>query len=114
MGCAHRAAYRRRRHGPNPGRTLDDHDLLAIQCRHEALDRDGREGLAGAQDLLEDEALDRQPGIELAKLDLLLDAQERVEPAVELGRVVIGSLAESLLILTSLSKTSTSSAVRHS
>src|ERR1700674_399001 len=52
---------------------------------------------SGAEYLLEDEALDREPGIELAKRDLLLDAQEIVEPAVELRRRVVGGLAKGLL-----------------
>ncbi len=50
----------------------------------------------GAQDLLEDESFDRKPSVQLAQLDLFLDAQEIVEPAIELGRVVIGGLAEGL------------------
>src|SRR6202521_625682 len=52
---------------------------------------------SGAEYLLEDEALDREPGIELAELDLFLDAQETVAPAVELRRRVVGGLAKGLL-----------------
>src|SRR5438034_1423319 len=50
----------------------------------------------GAQDLLEDESFDRKPSVQLPELDLFLDMQEIVESAVELGRVVIGGLAEGL------------------
>src|SRR5437763_1972944 len=57
-----------------------------------------RKGLAcGAQHLLEDEALHGKPGIELSQLDLLLEPQQLVEAAVQLGGAVVGRLSERLL-----------------
>jgi hypothetical protein len=53
--------------------------------------------MGGAEDLLEDEAFDRQPSIEFAQFDLFLDPQQIVESPVELRRRVVGGLAKGLL-----------------
>ena len=51
----------------------------------------------GAEDLLENEAFDGKPRIQLAELDLLLDPQQVMEPPVEIGGAVIDRLPVSLL-----------------
>src|SRR5438094_2667682 len=57
-----------------------------------------RNGLAcDAQHLLENEALHGKPGIELTQLDLLLELQQLVEAAVQLGGAVVGRLSERFL-----------------
>ena len=55
-------------------------------------------GSAGAAEhLRQDEALDREPGIDLAQCDLLIDANLVVESTVKLGRTVVGGLPKRFL-----------------